>query len=452
MISPARMSPRSRWSRFRLVAPVVLGVALAAVALSGCVAMKTVSLKQHGLLGDFDIVATGCGSEAATPGCELGNSALASNATSTGQVLLGLEVDASAVLAPAIQTDLIPGASQPFVASPSYTAELTRLAPPAPGRKWAGYISDARTYTPGAAVTLRVPVIRALPADGSPRSAGFDFRWTIGSRGVLPDVPASRPVSCGASLTGVDLDDLTICADEEGGFTGSGIHDFAFLTPAPVTVQPGQTAVVPILGKLAGGASPEIVFALSAKTTVPGATALPNTPTLAPPGGSTTTVAVSVAVPASTPPGTYAVTLTGTLSTGENRAVTGSVIVAGPGGAPGGGVAATATCSGRAATIVGTAGADRLTGTAGPDVIAGLGGDDSIDGLAGADVVCGGPGADLLRGGPGRDVLTGGAGADRLLGGPGADRLLGGPGADRLLGGLGVDALIGGAGRNVRVQ
>ena len=70
---------------------------------------------------------------------------------------------------------------------------------------------------------------------------------------------------------------------------------------------------------------------------MPGATALTNVPTLAPPGDSTTTVTVSVPVPPATAPGTYAVTLTGTLASGETRAATGTLIVSRPGA--GGGIA-----------------------------------------------------------------------------------------------------------------
>jgi hypothetical protein len=432
--------------------PAALGLAAAALALSGCVAVSSFGVVQQGSIGGIDIVVTGCGSKAATPGCGLGSSGQESNASSAGQILLGLEVDARFVPPPSFSTDIFSGL-QPLTASPSYTAELTRLDPPDPGRKWAGYISDSRTYTPGKGITARVPLIRPLLPDGSPNPSGVGIGWRIGSRGVLnPDAPATRAVDCGSSLTTINVDDLTICSDGVGGFGGSGFNDFAFLTPAPVTVQAGQTAIIPVVGKLAGPARPGINFALSATTTVPGSTVLTNVPTLAPPGESTTSVSVSVAVPSGTAPGTYAVTLTGTLATGETRAATGSVIVAGPGGAPGGGIAAAPLCGGRPATVVGSAGPDRLKGTAGPDVISGLGGDDTIDGLGGADVICGGLGADLLRGGAGRDVLKGGAGPDRLRGGPGADRLLGGPGADRLLGGLGVDALIGGAGRNIRVQ
>jgi hypothetical protein len=227
-------------------------------------------------------------------------------------------------------TDFSSG-SQPFTASPSYTAELTRLDPPDAGSKWAGYISDARTYTPGKEITARVPIARPLLPDGSPSPSGFGFTYVIGSRGVIdPDSPATRPVTCGTDLTTVN--DFTICGDGFGGAGGNGFNDFAFLTPAPVTVQPGQTAIVPVVGKLTGPAEAGINFALTASTTVPGATALTNVPTLAPPGESTTSVTVSVPVPPATAPGTYAVTLTGTLATGETRVAKGTLIVPGPGG------------------------------------------------------------------------------------------------------------------------
>lgn len=454
-LAPTTQRPRRSGLGPLAVAVLVLG---AAFAVSGCAQIRAHGLQQLGSIGDIDIVLDGCGSEAGNLDCGLGNSGLASNATGTGQVLLGFEVDARFVLPPAFATDGLSslGGHQPFTASPSYSAELTRLDPPAPGLKWAGYISDARTYAPGKLVGARVPITRPILPDGSPNGSTVFVSWHIGSRGVLANAPATRPVTCGDSLTETFQADLTICSDESSSVGVFNFNDFGFLTPAPVTVQPGQTAVIPVTGKLTGPAGPAINFALTATTTVPGATAVTNAATFSPPGDSTTTLPVSVPVPPGTAPGAYAVTLTGTLATGETRAATGAVIVVGPGGAPGGapggGTAAAVICAGRPATLTGSAAPDRLKGTAGPDVIAGLDGDDVIDGLGGDDVICGGPGADLLRGGADRDVLKGGAGPDRLRGGPGADRLLGGPGADRLFGGLGVDALIGGTGRNVRVQ
>jgi hypothetical protein len=332
MVSPAPRTPRTRRDRLRLVASAALGVAVVALTLSGCVSVKNLTAQQEGSIGNIDIVVTGCGSKANTPGCGLGNSNQESNTTGVAQVLLGLNLDSRFVPPATFTTDIFSD-QQPFTASPSYTAELTRLAPPDPGRKWAGYISDARTYTPGKEVTARVPIVRPLLPDGSPSASFFGLTYVIGSRGVIePDAPATRAVACGDSLTTTSIPNLTICQDGSGGFGGNGFHDFAFLTPTPVTVQPGQTAIVPVTGKLTGPAAAGINFALTASTTVPGATALTNVPTLAPPGESTTTVTVSVPVPPATAPGTYAVTLTGTLATGETRLAKGTLIVPGPGG------------------------------------------------------------------------------------------------------------------------
>jgi hypothetical protein len=344
MASPAPTAPRTRRSRLRLAAAAALGIAVVALTLSGCVSLKTVAAQQEDLIGAIDIVVTGCGSKANTTGCGLGNSGLESNTTATGQVLLGVQIDSRFVPPATFKTNFSDG-QQPFTASPSYTAELTRLSPPDPGRKWAGYISDARTYTPGKLVTAQVPIIRTVLPDGSPSPSGFGFTWVIGSRGVIePDSPATRAVACGDDLSAASIPNLTICKDAGGGLGASGFNDFAFLTPAPVTVQPGQTAIVPVVGKLTGPAAAGINFALTASTTVPGATALTNVPTLAPPGESTTSVTVSVPVPPSTTPGTYAVTLTGTLATGETRVATGTVKVDGPGS--GGGVAGLSVLSG----------------------------------------------------------------------------------------------------------
>lgn len=335
---PSDPNPRrNSRNRLRLAASAALGIGVAALMMSGCVRLTGVSPVQKGSIGDIDLVIKGCGEKVGGPiACQPGPGDLESNATGMGQVLLGLSIDARHV-PPATFTTDAPFGSQPFTMSASYTAELTRLDPPGPGRKWVGYISDARTYNPGQEVSARMSFARPPLPDGSPAGDRFVVSPRLGSRAVeSPDLLATRPVTCGDSLTVVSPD-LTICSDAGGSGTAilEGLNDFAFLTPAPVSVQAGQTAVVPIVGKLAGPARLAINFALSATTTVPGAAALTNGATLAPLANSTTTVAVSVPVPPGTAPGTYAVTLTGTLATGETRAATGTVIVAAPGSAGG---------------------------------------------------------------------------------------------------------------------
>ena len=113
---------------------------------------------------------------------------------------------------------------------------------------------------------------------------------------------------------------------------------------------------------------------------------------------------------------------------------------------------ATATCFGKAATIVGTEGRDELVGTAGDDVIVGLGGWDHIRGRAGDDLICGGDNralegyGEVLRGGEGHDRISGGGGPDDIRGSAGNDFLQGFEGSDLLVGGRGIDILSGGPG------
>ena len=76
MVPPAPTTPRGKRNRLRLVASAALGVAVVALTLSGCVSLEPLDAKQQGSIGAIDIVVTGCGSKAATPGCELGNSGL----------------------------------------------------------------------------------------------------------------------------------------------------------------------------------------------------------------------------------------------------------------------------------------------------------------------------------------------------------------------------------------
>ena len=75
----------------------------------------------------------------------------------------------------------------------------------------------------------------------------------------------------------------------------------------------------------------------------------------------------------------------------------------------------TASCAGKAPTIVGTRGNDRLAGTKRADVIVGLGGRDVLIGKGGNDRLCGGTGVDMLDGGRGLDRCIGGPGRDHAL-------------------------------------
>lgn len=330
------VSPRLARRATRAVA--LGGVVAGAMMLTGCVDLTAFDTGQQGTIGPLEISITGCASKASS-NCVLGFSGLESNNTGTGQVLLAVRID-SRFVPPS--TFVTKNRAQTYTASPSYAAELTRLSPPAAGTRWVGYISDARTYSPGGTDTAVLPIAHPALPDGSPVADKWAGDVVLGARGVTADFPATRPVSCGDSLSSTDTD-LTICEDASGGFSGSTVSDFGFVTPAPVAVQPGQTATIPVTGKAVGAPDLSINFALAATTTVPGATALTNVPTLAPPGRSTTTVVVSVAVPPGTPPGAYSVTLAGTLANGQRRSATGVLTVVGPAAAGGGGASAGGT-------------------------------------------------------------------------------------------------------------
>ncbi|HMN97785.1 MAG TPA: hypothetical protein PKD59_00060 [Miltoncostaeaceae bacterium] len=324
---------RSRRRSARRIAALTVLAAGAAVALSGCVALKGTSFAQQDRLGPVNVVIKGCASNG-TAACP-NNTGGVTNNTGVAQALVGISVSATATPPQSFTSD-VPDSRQ-FTFSPSYTAELTRLDPPGAGSKWAGYISDAGTWTPGNEITVRIPVIRGLLPDGSPPGGGFGAGVTLGSRGVVADAPPSRPVQCGSDLSTVNTQDLTICRDASGGASASNaFNEFVFLTPAAVNVAPGATATIPVTGKLGGPANAAVNFALSATTTVPGTVALTNVPTLAPPGDSSTTVVMSVAVPAGTRPGTYQATLTGTLASGEKRSTTATIVVGGGGTTAGG--------------------------------------------------------------------------------------------------------------------
>lgn len=322
--------------RLRRIA-LALGAAAALLGLSGCVLLQNLVLTQEGLLGKIDLKITACASQtppSACPAGTLGNGY--DSTTQAAQVLVGIQVDARVQPAASFTTGF--PALQPYTLSPSYSAELTRLRPPDAGNKWVGYISDTGIYTPGDIQTATIPITRPLGPDGIPATGSvLVARVIVGSRWVAPpSFPATRAVSCGMTLAPTDVahtKDLTTCDDNELLVAANGFNEFTFLTPAPVTVAPGGTALIPVTGRLSGPAKPGLNFALAATTTLPGAVAPTNVPTLAPPGDSETTVTVSVNVPASAKPGTYTVNLTGTLATGETRSATGALTVAAPGGA-----------------------------------------------------------------------------------------------------------------------
>ena len=126
---------------------VLLGAAAmaAATALSGCVGFGGPGGAGGGqidVIGDVDVTAGVCRS--GTPGC------ISTNATTYPEVnmqLLAAFQIADAIAAPStISITSGPQIGVFLDPSPSYSAELQRLAPAPAGSRWVGYISPAFTY------------------------------------------------------------------------------------------------------------------------------------------------------------------------------------------------------------------------------------------------------------------------------------------------------------------
>ena len=225
MASPAPTAPRTRRSRLRLVAFAVLGVAVGALTLSGCVRSRTSHAQQEGLIGSIDVVVTGCGSKANTQGCGLGNSGLESNATGTGQVLLGLQVDSRYVPPATFKTN--PGRQSALHGEPVLHGRAD-AARPARRRAQVGRLHLGRPHVhAGQAESRRECRSSAPPCPmGLPAASFFGFNWVIGSRGVIdPDSPATRARDLrGRPRSDQSSADLTICKDADGRGCGERLQ------------------------------------------------------------------------------------------------------------------------------------------------------------------------------------------------------------------------------------
>ncbi|MEZ5080029.1 MAG: hypothetical protein R2878_05080 [Thermoleophilia bacterium] len=308
-----------------------MGILAAAVSSSGCVVWRGSIQGQIGVIGLIEYKLDGCVSERNNPLCDGGDSDTfpVPSPGIAGQLMMGFEVDAAAQMADTWPIGTFQVWETTLRRNASYEVELNRLNPPAAGRKWVGYVSDVVTnWQPGVLGSAKFPIDQIALADGSPNNRPLLESVVFGGRLVTVEALADRPVSCDVLAGTVCIDDRYVIGTR--GFQG---RDLRLLTPAPVTTPPGQTAVIPVVAKFRGTAIPEAIFSLRARTTLPGATATVNVPTLAPPTDSTSEVSVSVPVPANAAPGAYTVTITAEIgATGETRTATGVLNVPGPNG------------------------------------------------------------------------------------------------------------------------
>lgn len=310
-ILPHRSHPIRAPVVHRILAAVVL--AAAGLPLGGCVGLRGLAGSQPAGLGDVRVSATVCASESA--GCPgRGNSATAVGDGSVGQILLAYRIaSGSTVPAPPVTQGTT------FSASPTYQAELQRLAPAPAGTRWAGFISTPVTYSAArSADVLATATGFTLPTTpGEAFQGPFRVRPVVGARGVTAAAPASRPVACGASLyeEQKDGDSVVVCVDapapaEVATDLGVVVQDVA-VVPATTRVPgpAGSAAVVPFIIRNAGKGAPPLQLTLSAATTLPGAAVAPSPATLVPAPGGDHQALVVVGVPARAKPGIHGVTL-----------------------------------------------------------------------------------------------------------------------------------------------
>ena len=184
-------------------------------------------------------------------------------------------------------------------------------------------------------------------ADGSPFAGGLAADLVIGARQVTDAFPATRPVTCGGSLTTLFDEDpadptvtAVICKDDAFDFSVP-TRDLGIVSArATAGARPGTLAILPFALRYSGlEGGPQTIYGLTAASALPGA-ALAVTPgTVAPATDSTSQALVAVGIPAAARPGTYDVTLTARLANGQTRRGVGRLTVpgGGGGGAAGGG-------------------------------------------------------------------------------------------------------------------
>jgi len=296
---------------------IALGMALAVLGLAGCVRIVGVTASQHPL-DDVAVTVVVCAVDDA--GCPRGALALRAS-TGIGQALLGFRIPAASE-PPASFSSSDPAGVVAFSQDPGFTAELERLAPAGPGRRWVGYLSNPLSYTANGGpqrftATARFTLLQG--PDGAPFPRPFHYRVVAGSRISQGNLSPARPVVCGSALDAASADNSTVCANsppagEIGADLAVQTRDAGVLAgAAQSSAAPGALAALPftIAYSGAGGvAAPRL--SLSASTTLPGATVTATPNVVIPPADGSVRALVTVEVPGGAPPGRYEVRLTAT--------------------------------------------------------------------------------------------------------------------------------------------
>ncbi len=285
---------------------LALAAALAGVTAltSGCVVFQggVDAGPQSQIIGDFPVNLVVCAS--GSPGCPDGGFSQFIALDGTGQVLLGIRLQTN-VSIPSSFASTGPEALA-FTQSPSYAAELQRLAPAAPGTRWIGFISAVTNYafeSGPQSFPVELAYTLGRGADGTPFKGPVEGELRLGGRQVTAAFPGSRPVVCGPSLTAVFDEDASasnevhlICTDTFATHLDP-VRDLGILTGAAAGGSPGGLAAMAFELRFAGAASPLANFTLTATTTLPGAGVAVTPAGFAPTANGSSQARVAVGIP-----------------------------------------------------------------------------------------------------------------------------------------------------------
>jgi hypothetical protein len=204
-----------------------------------------------------------------------------------------------------------------------------------PGEHWVGYVSGFLKINPQTTPTDREISFHAefgLPtaADGGPFAGPLRWRMAAGFRQLSDQTQVASPIDCTAFLTFCADSPPNAPPDFPTDLPPKTVSDFGVLGGSHATAGQGGTATVsfPLKYSDAGGLGAKDL-SLTASTTLPGGTVQPGATTIHMAPNSTSTMNVTVAVPAASPLGDYKVTLTAANgSPATTRSNSGTITVA----------------------------------------------------------------------------------------------------------------------------
>ncbi|CAA9497421.1 MAG: hypothetical protein AVDCRST_MAG85-1556 [uncultured Solirubrobacteraceae bacterium] len=306
-------------SRIPRLAPLAVLLALAG---AGCVQITSETSEQLDLIGDVavhtDLCAEGIEISArrVSEGDHEETGTCGMNDLGRAQLLVAYRVPDGAE-----PVEVRVGAGLTLKPSPTYADALEARHPTGPGRRWVGYVSDARDFDAG---DLRASLdARFTLPDGRPYRGPFPFRTVAGYRELPGDAAPDAPIDCAAKATDCDT-------GRDGAGTEVDVdqatRDLAILPGDEVVLTAGERGHVPFRAVFAGADDPGLDFALGVQS-VDGFDARPLSETLHPRPDSDSLADAVVEVPATAKPGRYRLRMTAALPNGQMRSGETSFVV-----------------------------------------------------------------------------------------------------------------------------